>query len=642
MTKTAIRPPQTEAAATAQQAAAAHEDAVRLLSDTPVDGDEQDTLGRAVLAEALAELIDSERTDTPLTIAISAPWGAGKTSTAQLMERRLLRWSAQRLGARPTVVCKFNAWLHSDAAHLGASLAAAVARSVDPHRPWWRRLLWPLPGAMLSPVSRRRRAVVIGVGALVLAAAAMLVGPVRNMVTGTDSTGLTHDDVARLGPLTAAAVAVLLLWRQLFSAAQSAARFIERPAEEASHGEMQEVRAQLGTLVRQAVGDGRLVIFVDDLERCPPEQALQACEVATQLLAQAGVVIVFVADMAAIAKAAGARYPGRGDDAAGAGRRFLEKLVQIQITLPPPRESDLELLLAAQATSTPAAAGEPAVGAPAKESRRRVRRAWRALWRLRARTVAALVILGIVSVGLDPHNGDGTLGNLGVAMIMAAIVLGVASAWNRGRERLRTRRRLREIDAAIATVDLTSDAEALEASVLERVTPTARTRDAGQVPALVRQQVRSYLIHESEPLKEVEAFIRLYAPSLPRGAKRMLNHARVLTRVAEDRGVLAGSDVTPQHLGKWIVLSERWVDLADRVKENPARMAELEAQARDGSLEDGPDHQRLALLLQRPPALGPVVERLIRFEPAAVPAETGTAPASVAPPDGDGRFARQP
>lgn len=595
-------------------------DEVRLLSDTPLDADDQDTLGLGVLAEALAELVDSARTDTPLTIAISAPWGAGKTSTARLIETRLQRWSAQRHGERVTVVCKFNAWLHSDAPHLGAALAAAVARTVDHRRPWWRRALTPLPSSMLVPAARRRRLVVIAVGTLVVSAAAMFVGPVRDVFTGSSSAGLSDDAVARLGPLVVAVAAVALLWRRLFSAAQAAARFIEQPADEASHGSMATVREQLGGLIGEAIGDGRLVIFIDDLERCRADRALEACEVATQLLAHRGVVIVLVADMTTIASSAGARYPSRTGGEADAGRRFLEKLIQIQITLPPPRERDLERLLAGVPPQHEPARGPEEPPAAARKS------GW-AVWRLGPRPLLAMVgvalLIGFVA-GNGPASADETLAVVAGWVLFVTGFLAATSLATRAIERMRTRRRLHAIDAAIATVKDTTTADELEASVLERVTPGARAKDAGQVPQLVRQQVRSYLIHESEQLKEVEGFIRVYAPRLPRGAKRMLNHARVLTRVAIDRGVLSGEDVTPEHLGKWIVFSERWVELADRVKEEPAEMSELEAAAREGHLDEAlarsgtpvASQQQLALLLERPPELGAVVERLIGFEPA--------------------------
>jgi len=51
----------------------------------------------------------------------------------------------------PHIICQFNAWKHDDAPNLGAAFAAHVAQRANRYRHWWRRLIDPLPAAMLSP-----------------------------------------------------------------------------------------------------------------------------------------------------------------------------------------------------------------------------------------------------------------------------------------------------------------------------------------------------------------------------------------------------------------------------------------------------------------------------------------------------------
>jgi KAP family P-loop domain len=91
-----------------------------------------------------------------------------------------------------------------------------------------------------------------------------------------------------------------------------------------------------------------VVIFVDDLERCPGAKALDVCEVAAQLLAHGDVVTVLVADLDVIAAAAAERYPWR----AGAeqpdrlGERYLHKVVQVRFNLPPLTPADVATVLA--------------------------------------------------------------------------------------------------------------------------------------------------------------------------------------------------------------------------------------------------------------------------------------------------------
>jgi hypothetical protein len=79
-----------------------------MLSDKPLDEIGEDRLGFLAYADALAELLDHPDTDTPLTIAINAQWGAGKTSLAKMAEARLVERAIQR-GDRPYVRCWFNA-----------------------------------------------------------------------------------------------------------------------------------------------------------------------------------------------------------------------------------------------------------------------------------------------------------------------------------------------------------------------------------------------------------------------------------------------------------------------------------------------------------------------------------------------------
>src|ERR1700691_180809 len=94
---------------------------LRTLADAPVDDDAADRFGYADIADGLALLIDGGETATPLTIAVSAPWGAGKTSLLRLVENRVVRQRVARHEA-PAIVVWFNAWMHDAAPNLSAAL----------------------------------------------------------------------------------------------------------------------------------------------------------------------------------------------------------------------------------------------------------------------------------------------------------------------------------------------------------------------------------------------------------------------------------------------------------------------------------------------------------------------------------------
>src|SRR5262249_888642 len=150
---------------------------LHVLSDQPLGadvGDAEDRLGFTAYADAVAGIIDNPKTGTPLTIAISAPWGAGKSTLAAMIRRRLTSKPAAG-GSRRHVPCRFNAWMHDDAKTLGAAFAAEVARAANLHRPLYRRVIQPLPLGLAGPADRWRQLLLWGglMGLLFLVALAL-------------------------------------------------------------------------------------------------------------------------------------------------------------------------------------------------------------------------------------------------------------------------------------------------------------------------------------------------------------------------------------------------------------------------------------------------------------------------------------
>jgi hypothetical protein len=332
-----------------------------------------DSLNFSPYAEALAFLLDQKQSRTPFIVAISAPWGAGKTTLARLVEEQLqtrVEWDYDH------IICWFNAWNHDDSPNLGAAFAARVAQSANRRRRWWRRLVQPLPSAMLTPEQRWRRKLWIILTSVAIAVALVLGPDTRNMVEAaakpTDKTWLNAVHGIQGFGLTLLVLlgAIAFIYPKVFSGAQALSRFITDPQSEAASGSIDSVRLQLRDLVNQATrGRRRFIVFVDDLERCHPPRAVEVCEVASQLLNHEGVVTVLVADMTVIARSAAIKYkaleqPGSDGDPGPAyddyGRAYLQKLVQVQFDLPPATPDQLlKMLQIGRATGTsPASAGE--------------------------------------------------------------------------------------------------------------------------------------------------------------------------------------------------------------------------------------------------------------------------------------------
>ena len=399
---------------------------VWMLADRPLEAQfsDQDRFRFVDYADALAAILDHPKTGTPFTMAINAPWGAGKSTLANMVAAQLEQRPKDR-GDAPHIICRFNAWMHDDAPNLATAFVSEISRTANRHRAWFVRLLWPLPWALLEPGVRRRRRIWVGGLTLLLAVglsswfgvhlhhveegrraeAARTVAHqstetiVRDAAGNETSRNLTETGVrsrslrpeppppARdpfdpvlgglqtrlviLGAfLTALAGLISIIVKLLTST--SLGGFVQSPEKAAESGAIQSAQLKLKQLVTQATWRGnRLVVFVDDVERCKPPRSIDVLDAVSQLVDHHGVIVVLLGDMSAVAAAAQLKYKdlaeiyvpsagialGGGDHGKEAfGRLYLQKIVQFQFDLPIPPSSRIKDYMG-QLAITPAAKG---------------------------------------------------------------------------------------------------------------------------------------------------------------------------------------------------------------------------------------------------------------------------------------------
>lgn len=683
--------------------------ALTMLADTPLADDDKDRLGFAAYADALALLVDQPETDTPLTLAISGEWGAGKTSLTNMVLGRLKDWPQKRFEL-PHIICQFNAWLHDDAPHLGAALAAEVAKTANHHRAWTRRLLNPLPSAMLSPQRRWYRRLLLGV---LSGAVAVLVAVSYGRATKPEM-GIVDSIRAVVGQRWAAPLAVVLplllvtlaIWPKVFAAAQAAARFVDDPRSEAATGSMQQVREQLGGLIRQAIRNRtslwvwldrelaaagyrdtilswrwvgewlrwaehvyrnkhrrRMVIVVDDLERCQPARAVEVCEVASQLLSHPDVVTILVANMSTVAAAAGVEYSkhfatesdlsshlGATTDPLAVrsgtfGRQYLQKIIQIQFDLPPPDLKDLQGMFTSGGGKSRADELPSAKFLPSEGFRNFFLRLL-AIVGFIAAILASFVLPGLFFsllsralrwiplpsewlTWLNEFLSQSLIRFIGLAaalMVLAFIVDRMRPSKRKQRATARARQE--------AVGALNKEINQLESAGVDvdQMWPALLNSEAAKTggAALTVRQFLEWVTRDSTLRQEAESEMLRFLPSEPRGAKRMVNYLRLLLVISLERGMLGEtSSLSAAHLGKWAVLLGRWPELSWAVRTDPTLMKRLE-DATD-NLEDlqavvgtvSPQvvaSISLAAFLKSEPKLQDVVEPLSYFRPAALPA----------------------
>jgi hypothetical protein len=146
--------------------------------------------------------------------------------------------------------------------------------------------------------------------------------------------------------------------------------------------------------------------------------------------------------------------------------------------------------------------------------------------------------------------------------------------------------------------------------------------DEEHIARLVEQKKQQLLIDDEYFRRELSLLIVDYLQPLPRNAKRVLNRFRVNLLIAHGRGLFTSDPkVTTQEIGKWLVLGERWPQLARALATSPRMMDRLERTSDRkafGQLVvtlapfyEGDDE--LQTFIQSKPQLADVLSRLVHY-----------------------------
>lgn len=188
----------------------------------------------------------------------------------------------------------------------------------------------------------------------------------------------------------------------------------------------------------------------------------------------------------------------------------------------------------------------------------------------------------------------------------------------------RRRRRAQRIDEQIKSLSTETDnVDSLKAAVLK--SDAAPQGGSG----LAGQRLAQFIADDSILRQQAESEVLKFLPRVPRSAKRLVNHLRLLLVVASERKMLGGQPaLEATHLGKWAVLLERWPELGFAIRVNPALLADVEKMAHDNAqaLPDfirsfspaATDLSDTTEFFKSEPTLAEVIPRLIYCLPAAV------------------------
>ncbi|HJR07785.1 MAG TPA: P-loop NTPase fold protein [Pyrinomonadaceae bacterium] len=356
-----------------------------LVSDRPLEAGDPDPLEFQTIALGLSRFLRNEKTVPPLTIAITGEWGTGKSSLMNL-----LRADLREYGYRPVW---FNAWHHQKEEHLLASLLQNVRLQAIPHI--WRPVGLMFRARLLLIRGWRHWLPVL----LLLFIAALLTGyAFARFKAGISATGSTDafityffnfkpgdlsQSAPRLALLASLASVILATWKGVTAFGVNPASLLAT----VSRGmRLRDLDAQTSFRkkfadefndVTRALGQRSMIIFIDDLDRCRPENVLDTLEAVNFLVSSGDCFVVIGMARERVERCVGLSFKdvaeevldsavGAGEPSGGAAsnearrkraefaRQYLDKLINIEVPVPvPTAEQSRELLIASNASPLP-------------------------------------------------------------------------------------------------------------------------------------------------------------------------------------------------------------------------------------------------------------------------------------------------
>jgi len=273
---------------------------------------ETDYLNFSEVAGLAADLIRQSEM-LPLSLGVFGGWGAGKSSMLRLIEKDL-----KSKGSNSFIIVKFDAWLFQGYDDARASLMEIISRTLWDEAKSEKTFVDQAKG-LLKRVNYLRA---IGTTVEIGASLALGIPPMGIMKRGIDAVGNIFSDEAEAEDIEAVKGEVAKLKKD--------ATGWVKPAEVASPPE--QILAFRDEFTQVLTGlDKTLVVFIDNLDRCLPEVAIETLEAIRLFLFLPNTAFIIAADEEMIRHAVSKHYKELSGQHI---TDYLDKLIQIPLHVP--------------------------------------------------------------------------------------------------------------------------------------------------------------------------------------------------------------------------------------------------------------------------------------------------------------------
>ncbi|MBD2623205.1 SUMF1/EgtB/PvdO family nonheme iron enzyme [Microcystis flos-aquae FACHB-1344] len=354
-----------------------------------------DALGFEPYVIAIAEFLLHEQTQPPLTLSVEGEWGSGKSSFMKMLEEYL-----RKKGGRTVW---FNAWRHDKAESVWAAFALSFIKQISTPKNWrdlpriilgyfkLQLLRFNLEKGLFELIKALPVIIFVICASIAIPFILIVYGVegINELIGTTTSQDVFWSKINSVFKLLFTAGGVTLSGAGIFAGIKSLSRnfqrllqnpknnlikYIEAPDYKKQSAFVEEFHEDFAKIVDAYVGNDRVYVFIDDLDRCEHPKSADLMQAINLMIADdPSVVFILGMDREKVAASLAVKYENilkylpsetteidpdilarrSANKGLAYGYTFIEKFVQLPFLVPQPSRSDFERFLIQLATSTP-------------------------------------------------------------------------------------------------------------------------------------------------------------------------------------------------------------------------------------------------------------------------------------------------
>ncbi|MDG5855267.1 KAP family P-loop NTPase fold protein [Clostridium beijerinckii] len=275
---------------------------------------EIDLLAYSPFAELITNIAANKRLN-PLTIGLLGSWGVGKSTLLKLVEKNIKEIDP----TNKNIVCvSLNSWMFEGYDDAKSAIMESLLRAMLDNQPAFEKLKNEIK-SLISRIDFIRLGATAVKHGIPLAISA--INPAAATITASQY--LTEDKRKELGE------DLKKVWKEKEDDSKSIVANIRI------------FRKEFGELIEKSKINN-LVVMIDDLDRCTPERVIETLEAVKLFLSVHKTTFIIAVDTQVIKYCVEKKYPKISEDTIRFSDNYIEKIIQLPISIPELSEMDIK------------------------------------------------------------------------------------------------------------------------------------------------------------------------------------------------------------------------------------------------------------------------------------------------------------